>query len=336
VPRRSVVPVIASLAVTVTCVILVVGCTSTAVSSGRSQPAGTGQPSVVGQPTVASRPAVASGPARTGQPAVASGPASTGRPTGEQYYLALGDSLAAGYQPNQDADQGYTNQLDAQLRSHGSVLTLDNLACSGETTQTMIQGGVCSYPDGPDQLQAALDFLHAHQGHVPLITIDIGGNDMDSCNSLTSVSSADACTESAIPAMSKNLTAVLKALDAADPSAVITGLNYYVPELAGWLDGSSGPAFAAAQLSATKVLNAALAADYAAAGARYADVFTEFKSDDLTGMTTVSGYGSVPVDVAMVCEWTWMCSAEDEHANAAGYGAIAAAIYAVLPASIAE
>jgi lysophospholipase L1-like esterase len=38
-----------------------------------------------------------------------------------QYYLALGDSLAAGYQPQQDADQGYTNQLDAQLRSHDSV-----------------------------------------------------------------------------------------------------------------------------------------------------------------------------------------------------------------------
>ena len=253
-----------------------------------------------------------------------------------QYYLALGDSLAAGYQPQQDADQGYTNQLDAQLRSHGRVLSLENLACSGETTQTMIQGGVCSYPSEPDQLQAALDFLHAHVGHVPLITIDIGGNDMNSCNSLTSLSAADACTESLIPAMSKNLAAVLKALRAADPSAVITGLNYYVPELAGWLDGSSGPAYVAAQVSATKVMNAALASDYKAVGALIVDVFSTFQSDDLTSKTTVSGYGSVPVAVARVCEWTWMCSAEDEHANTEGYGVIAAAIYAVLPANIAE
>jgi lysophospholipase L1-like esterase len=215
-------------------------------------------------------------------------------------------------------------------------LSLDNLGCGGETTQTLVSGGICSYPGGPNQLQAALEFLHAHQGHVPLITINIGGNDVNSCNNLTSVSSADACTESAMPAMNSNLTAALTALRAADPSAVITGLNYYVPELADWLNGSSGPTAAAAQLSAMKLMNAALAADYQAAGARYADVFSEFQSDDLTSKTTLPGYGSVPVDVAMVCQWTWMCSEGDQHANTAGYGAIAAAIYAVLPASIAQ
>jgi lysophospholipase L1-like esterase len=268
--------------------------------------------------------------------------AATSKPAAKQYYLALGDSLAAGYQPNHQGGQGYANQLDARLRSsHGRVLSLEDVACSGETTWTLIYGGICSYPGEPGmgaQLQAALDFLRAHRGHVPLITINIGGNDLNPCDGATSVSAADACGKSLIPEMSRNLTAVLKALRAADPSAVFSGLNYYVPELAYWLNGAGGPSFATAQLSVVKLMNAALAADYKAARAFYANVFSRFKSGDLTGKTKLPGHGTVPVAVARVCEWTWMCAAPpeggDEHANKSGYGAIAAAIYAVLPASI--
>ena len=299
-PRRSFVLLIASLAVTLTCVVPVFSAASAAVNAG------------------------------------------TGQPAAKQYYLALGDSLATGEQPNQDANQGYANQLDAQLRSHGRVLSLDDLGCAGETTWTFIHGGICGYPDGPgmgDQLGAAVDFLRAYPGQVPLITIDIGGNDLNDCDGLSSVSAAGACGKSLIPGMSRNLTAILKALRAADPSAVITGLNYYVPQVAYWLDGAAGRSLATAQISVTKSMNAALAADYKAATAGYADVFSEFESDDLTDMTTLPGYGSVPVAVALVCEWTWMCAAPpeggDDHANQEGYGAIAAAIYAVLPASMA-
>ncbi len=299
--RRSLVLVIASLAVTLTCVIPIFSAASAAVKGGTSQPAA------------------------------------------KQYYLALGDSLATGYQPNQDATQGYANQLDALLHSHGRVLSLDDLGCAGGTTWTFIYGGVCRYPGEPgmgDQLRAALDFLQAHRGHVPLITIDIGGNDLNACDGLTSVSAAGACGKSLIPGMRHNLAAALKMLRAADPSAVITGLNYYVPQLAYWLDGAAGRSLATAQLSVTESMNAALAADYKAATARYANVFSKFKSGDLTDKTILPGHGSVPVAVALVCKWTWMCAAPpeggDEHANKEGYGAIAAAIYAVLPASIAK
>jgi lysophospholipase L1-like esterase len=136
--------------------------------------------------------------------------------------------------------------------------------------------------------------------------------------------------------MSQNLTAILKTLRAADPSAVITGLNYYVPQVVYWLDGAAGRSLATAQISITKSMNAALAAGYKAAKARYADVFSKFKSGDLADKTTLPGHGSVPVAIALVCKWTWMCAAPpeggDDHANNEGYGAIAAAIYAVLPA----
>jgi lysophospholipase L1-like esterase len=265
--------------------------------------------------------------------------AATGQPTAKQYYLALGDSLAAGDQPNGVATQGYANQLDTELRSHGNILSLVDLGCAGETTWTFIHGGACWYSGEPgmdDQLRIALDFLQAHPGHVPLITIDIGGNDLNACDGLSSVSAADACGQSLIPGMSRNLTAILKALRAADPSAVITGLNYYVPQVFYWIDGAAGRSYATAQLSVTKSMNAALAADYKATPARNADVFSKFKSDDLTDKTNLPGHGSVPVAVALVCQWTWMCASGDDHANKAGYGAIAAAIYAILPASIAK
>ena len=261
-------------------------------------------------------------------------PAAPSQQAGVRYYLALGDSLAAGYQPDGTTGQGYPDQLEARLRAPGEDTVLENLGCGGETTETMIQGGICSYPGALSQLGAAVAFLRAHREHVPLITLDIGINDVYRCTGIATASAADSCYASVVTTLSKNLTTVLSGLRAADPSAVIAGLNYYVPELARWLDGSSGPVLAAAQLSATKVMNAALGSAYQAAGTRTVDVFSAFKSADQSGVTTLAGYGSVPVDVAAVCHWTWECTRGDEHANQAGYEEMAKAVYAALPASI--
>jgi lysophospholipase L1-like esterase len=266
--------------------------------------------------------------------ASAGAPAATSQRAGTQYYLALGDSLAAGYQPDGTTGQGYPNQLDAQLPAAGEDVTLENLGCGGETTETMVRGGICSYQGTSGQLGAAVAFLHAHQGQVPLITIDIGINDVYRCTGLATASGADSCFAAVVPTLSKNLTGVLRELRAVDPSAVIAGLNYYAPELARWLDGASGQALAAAQLSATKVMNAALHSAYQAAGARSVDVFSAFKSADQSRVTTRAGYGKIPADVAAVCDWTWECTRGDEHANEAGYREIAKAVYAALPASI--
>ena len=57
-------------------------------------------------------------------------------------------------------------------------LRLKKLGCSGETTTTMITGGVCDYTAG-NQLAQAMAFLQTHR--VVLITITIGGDDILHC-----------------------------------------------------------------------------------------------------------------------------------------------------------
>src|SRR5260221_12365405 len=62
----------------------------------------------------------------------------------KQYYLALGDSLPFGYQPNLDYDDGYADDFFSNLQSHVEQ-KLGNLGCPGETSGTLIDG-VFPYP----------------------------------------------------------------------------------------------------------------------------------------------------------------------------------------------
>jgi lysophospholipase L1-like esterase len=329
-----------SLALAVISLAAIAACAAPAAQASASVGTGTALLATTGP--AATGPA-ATGPAATG-PAV-TGPAATG-PAAKQYYLALGDSLANGAQPNHQGvtvptSQGYPNQLDALLAKNGRVLILDDLGCIGETTGTLIHGGICTYPGetgAGTQLRAALDFLRTHAGHVPMITLDIGINNVSPCTHSGTPAVVDSCAEPLIAGLRSDTAAVLKALRAADPSAVIVGLDYYVPELSYWLGGSGGQSYATVMQSMIRSMNTALAADYKTAGARYADVFTAFKSGDLTDLTTLAGYGSVPVGVARICQWTWMCAAPPKnlnvHANRLGYKVIAQTIYAILPAAV--
>src|SRR5258707_11166724 len=102
-----------------------------------------------------------------------SDPARQTRPEAS-YYLALGDSLSRGVQPDSAGAslatrQGYADQLYAALRRGHPGLRLVKLGCSGEPTETMIDGGICSYPGG-SQLAAAGNFLRAPPGRVPVLT----------------------------------------------------------------------------------------------------------------------------------------------------------------------
>src|SRR5437868_8708248 len=56
------------------------------------------------------------------------------------YYLALGDSLAFGYQPNLDWNHGYVDDFFTDLQSHGTT-SLINMGCPGETSSTFMNGG---------------------------------------------------------------------------------------------------------------------------------------------------------------------------------------------------
>jgi hypothetical protein len=106
-------------------------------------------------------------------------------------------------------------------------------------------------------------------------------------------------------------------------------MTIYNPFLAAWLMGPDGQAYA--QFSATSLLgpvNALLTGIYLASGADVADIEAAFSSNDFTTLVDI-GFGLIPLNVANICMWTWVCApaplGPDNHANAAGYGVIARA-----------
>jgi len=252
------------------------------------------------------------------------------------YYVALGDSLAAGQQPGPDGSRtftgGYTGRLYDRLLKSTRTLRLVNLACSGETTDTLIAGGVCTYDDQPSQLAAAAEFLHAHRKFVRLVTIDIGANDVLRCLGGGAVNAP--CLATNIQRIATNLPRILATLRAAAPQVRIVGMNYYDPFLAAWLLGPGGKAFASASLVGIGVLNATLETAYAARGADVADVETAFSTFARKPLVTLEPFGKVPLNVARICQWTWMCVAPprgpDVHPNDLGYAVIAKAFVAAL------
>ncbi len=278
--------------------------------------------------------AVAAVAAGTGGPAGTASPHHPRLRPVTSYYLSLGDSLSQGVQPDPagasvPTSLGYPDQLYAMLRPGAPGLRLVKLGCSGETTTTMIHGGICAYHGG-SQLAAAAAFLRAHRGRVSLITIDVGANDPNSCIAHPSPSKVAGCLESTIPGAVGNLARILRTLRAAGGGKVrIIGMNYYVPELSEWRNGMIGRALARLSEVLGAGYNHLLARAYTAAGARVADVAGAFRTGDFTSVLARPALGMLPRNVALICSWTWACAPSprgpNEHPNTAGYLAIARA-----------
>ena len=252
------------------------------------------------------------------------------------YYLALGDSLSQGVQPDAagvsvPTQDGYANQLYATLHRSQPGLRLVKLGCPGETTGTMIHGGICRYQGG-SQLAAAVSFLRAHRGHVSLITLDIGANDPYSCILKPSLSKLASCVASFIPEAGRNLSTILTRIQQTSPNTKVVAMNYYLPTLAEWRHGWVGEMVARASELAADGYNSLLAKVYQAYGVRVANVFSAFHTADFGSDVTVAGFGSLPRNVAAICQWTWECAAAprgpNEHANQVGYQVIAQAFLA--------
>jgi lysophospholipase L1-like esterase len=265
------------------------------------------------------------------------------------YYLALGDSLSVGDQPttagvDEPTSAGYPNQLYGWIRYTYQDLKLEQLGCPGETSATLIDGGICGYSgdqrtsytgDTGNQAAAALAFIAAHKGHVPLITLDIGANDLNPCIARGTISGIEACLPAVLSAMAKNLSTLLAELRAADPGATIIGMNYYDPELAEWLTGTAGQAFATDSVELSDLFNTTLETVYQDYKVPVADVASAFDTSDMTRQVTLPKLGTLPRNVAEVCELTWECVAPpqgpNEHCNVNGYRVIADAFLAELP-----
>lgn len=256
------------------------------------------------------------------------------------YYLALGDSLSVGAQPNMNippppddtilvpTDEGYANDILSALQTHNPNLQLKELGCIGETTTSMIQGGHCDiYGADGSQLKAAIDFVEHNQ--VSLITLDIGANDIDTCISTSGIN--DSCVFAALVRVGGDLSFILGELRrAAGPNVPIIGMDYYDPFLAAWTLGPAGQALAIQSLEVTDLFNAVLASVYHAFGVPVANVAGAFQINNFA-----PGPGSLPENVDQTIALTWVSLGlspanvvENVHPNQNGYCVIAAAFEA--------
>jgi lysophospholipase L1-like esterase len=246
---------------------------------------------------------------------------------GDSWYLALGDSLAAGYQPigREEDDHktraSYPDQLWLMARQQYPNLQLRNLACPGADTESIRQDYPrCSYEHG-SQLDEALWFIEEHRDELAFITIDIGFNDFE-------CSDAMACLLPGLSAMQQRLPSILEELQAAAPDVPIVGMNVYDPFLAMWFDEETR-ALSGQSVVAIQLVNATLDDIYGEAGIPVADVGAAFDITDWETLVPMAGHGDVPRNVALLCERTWLCHepplGPDRHPNTLGFRVMAEA-----------
>lgn len=256
------------------------------------------------------------------------------RPT---FYLSLGDSLSRGWQPDpagvgRVGNEGYTDVLLARERTRHPSLRAVKLGCPGETSTTMRTGGICLYRRGT-QLRAAESFLRAHRGRVAFVTVSIGGNDVQRCSEVGTL--APACAQVGLTVLERAMPEIARRLRRAAGDTPVVGLTYYNAFLALYLQGDLGRAQALATVPMAAGLNARLRRAYRANRITVADVPRAFSSQELTRTESVPGFGPLPVAVARVCQWTWMCApaprGPDIHPNSVGYPVIATEVGRVLP-----
>lgn len=209
----------------------------------------------------------------------------------KQYYLALGDSLAYGVQPNGDNAHGYVPDLFQILQKEGTTNETD-LGCPGETSTTFIKGGCPFAPSGsPAQLTLALAFLQAHAGMVSPVTLDIGANDVlvgniDPSTCAVNKTKFDADLATLNTNLRKTILPDLKTALTLDGRIIgdLVLMNYYDPF----------QNICPNTVPFTLRLNAVLTADTKAFGFSIVNVFGAFG-----GATTPN---------PNICSYTWMCT----------------------------
>jgi len=273
------------------------------------------------------------------------------------FYVALGNSLSVGFQPDAQGvghvtDEGYADQLHQALLPNFPGLQLVKFGCPGETTVTMLEGGICDYDKG-SQIDQAVDFILANKDKIALITIDIGVNDLlnSSCLNLdVSPPQADpVCIQNLIrgPIVS-NLSLIMSTIfQAVNQDTPVIGMNYYNPFLAVAITPNCGAPclqFAGLSDALAKGFNGALTQVYGLFGYPTADVYTKFNSGDFTPVPTASiGLPSppfppqIPLNVGLICALTFNCTpppqGPDIHARPTGYGLIAEAFLDIINAA---
>ncbi|HEX3691923.1 MAG TPA: SGNH/GDSL hydrolase family protein [Solirubrobacteraceae bacterium] len=256
-------------------------------------------------------------------------PASAAADVHQRTYLALGDSLAFGYQqakfdellPGEDPaafDTGYVDDFGRFLVKTHRDAAVVNDGCPGETTDSFIEGP-CKYQlafalhhpyaGGPSasQLSDALAYLSANRGTVSPITLDIGANDaLGVIEGTCKLQSG--CIQEHAPALfahvATNLGTILTDLRGAAPTANIVVLGLYNP---------FGSTIAGGD-ELTRALNEVIRGVAGVAGARFADPLPVFNPP---------GAAEQP----RICLLTNMCTPlTDVHPTDLGYAVLAGLI----------
>jgi lysophospholipase L1-like esterase len=273
-------------------------------------------------------------------PAPAQPRAAAAAPSTPPVYISLGDSLAAGWQPDRQGNdratkQGYVDVVARSLARSHPGLQIQRMSCGGATSGTLLSGGAGCQPRGErSQLERAEETLKANPNTV-LVTVNIGDNDVEMCIDGNTGAVDAACMQRGEATVDRTLPQIAARLRAAaSPSTRIIGLVDYDQFLSLWLDGAKGRAAARRSLGIIGKLNQRITQIYQQAGIEVADAGGRFATQDLTHTRWLHGYGRVPLAVYNICTLTWACSAEpighDDHARPAGYRQIALAILDVL------
>ena len=225
----------------------------------------------------------------------------------KHYYMALGDSVGFGYQPDLNWADGYTTDWANQMQAHYSGLTYDNLACNGETSVTFLNGG-CPYWYARkyfytgSQMSAALSYLSSHSGQVSPVSLDMGANDLLPCYSGGAINTT--CGNNALNTVRTNLPIIVSRIkNGLHGTGDFFLMNYYdpfqnaSPSTLAWVNQLNGVIATVGQQYGVPVVNVA-------------------------GIFQINNYpnGGNP----NVCNWTWYCSIfNDIHPNSTGYSKIA-------------
>lgn len=256
------------------------------------------------------------------------------------FYLDIGGSASLGFQPDgvlhhngRRTTEGYANDVIG-LEAKNIAFSLRQVGCPGETVQSMLGlfPNHC-YHLPITQLSRSVDALIANGDEEGLVTIDLGFNNIRACMLAKGVSQF--CVNQGVNYVKQDMPKILKILQgAAGPNVHFVGIEYADPFLGYYLDDSDGPAVATETLNAMTLMDNTLAAAYGAAGIPVANVSGAYQSDN-DSPVTVANVGTIPQNVAIACQWTWMCTpppfGPDDHPNEAGYEIIAKSIVATLP-----
>jgi lysophospholipase L1-like esterase len=250
--------------------------------------------------------------------------AATAKKPVPMFYVSIGDSYAAGFEVGPGSPGGFATKVVAGVAPRHKLI-LRNFGCGGATTTSLMSSiGCADVLDSPGnvlypqttQLAAALAFIHLRHGRIGLITISIGGNDLNG--------SADN-----VAPIANNISIIAARLrGAAGKSVPIIGLTYPDVVLANWLSGTGGVDIAEQSIIAfQEVINPDWKAAYASSNVTFVDVTAAFGAYiPLTQLVDYSTYGQIPTAVDRICILTGMCTNTNVHPTNAGYSLMASLI----------